>query len=369
MSEDAGFVVTTEGRVEPEQLGVTLAHEHLFIDLIEAWFSLPASAVDRARSREPVSLDNLAWIRRNPLDNQDNGRLESAEEAIDELSRFQRAGGETIVDVTPKNVGGDPERVRAVGRAAGLQTVHGTAYYTHPAHPPHVETSSVDELADEFVADVRHGIDDTDVRAGLIGEIGVSGTIHPQEETVLRAAARAAARTGAPVNVHPPGRMPEAHQEFTYPSSKWALDVLDILEEEGLPADRVVISHMDRTRFEFESDSLDYQCEVADRGAYIEYDLWGTELYQERFHNGWPSDAERIDAVAKLIDDGYASKLLFSHDVCMKVQRRAYGGFGYAHLLENVASMLRAHGVATETFERIVAQNPGKALVFEEPLV
>jgi phosphotriesterase-related protein len=367
MSQDTGTVVTVEGRIDPSDLGVTLPHEHTFIDLTDAWFDQPTSAVDRRLSREPVTLSNLHRIRREPLNNRANGRLDSVEEAVDELTRFRNAGGGAVVDVTPKNTGEDPKRVRQVARATGLHFVHGTAFYTRGGHPDRVSEASVDDLADEFVSDVRNGIGETDVRAGLVGEIGVSNRIEPDEETVLRAGARAALRTGAPLNVHPPGRRPTAHQDYTYPSSKWALDVLDILEDEGLSPERVVVSHMDRTRFEFDPDSLEYQREVADRGAYLEYDLWGTDFHQEKFDNGWPSDPERIDAVLGLVADGYLDHLLFSHDVCMKIQRTAYGGFGYSHLLENVRPMLEHHGLSREEFETITETNPRRMLTFERP--
>jgi phosphotriesterase-related protein len=367
MATDTGSVVTVEGRVEPDELGVVLPHEHLFIDLIEAWWDMPDSAVDRRIAREPVSLENLGRIRRNPLNNKDNGRLESVEEAIDEAAKFHRSGGGTIVDVTPKNTGGDPELVRAVARETGLHAVHGTAYYTKPAHPERLDGMNVAELAEEFERDVTDGFEGTDIRAGMVGELGVSDRIHDAEEKVLRAGARAARATGAPLNVHPPGRSPEAHQNYTYPSSQWGLDVLDILEEEGLSPDRVVLSHMDRTRLELESESLEYQRQLADRGAYLEYDLWGTDMHQEKFNNGWPSDPERIDAIVELVDDGYASSLLFSQDVCMKVQRTRYGGFGYAHILDNVVPILRHHGVERDTVEEILVENPRRMLTFDAP--
>ena len=368
MTDDTGHIVSVEGRINPDEVGVTLPHEHMFVDLIEAWWDLPDSAVDRQVAREPVSLENLGRIRRNPLNNKDNGRLESLDEAIDEVSKFHQAGGDTVVDVTPKNTGGDPELVRAIARETGLQFVHGSSFYTRPAHPERVDKASIDELAAEFERDILEGFEGTDVRAGLVGEIGVSGHIHEMEEKVLRAGARAALRTGAPVNVHPPGRSPESHQDYTYPSSRWALDILDIFEEEGLPCDRVVISHMDRTRFEFESESLEYQRQLADRGAYLEYDLWGTSMFQEKYNNGWPSDPERITAATELIDDGYEEHLLFSHDVCMKVQRTKYGGFGYGHLLKNVVPMLRHHGVSQDTLDTILTENPAQMLEFTEPV-
>lgn len=367
MFSDTGTVVTVDGRVDPDDLGVTLPHEHTFIDLIEAWFDQPDSAVDRRLARRPVTIENLHRIRREPLNNRDNGRLESVEAAIGELERFRNAGGGAVVDVTPKNVGGDPRRVSRVARATGLQFVQGTAFYTQNAHPDRISEMTVEELTEEFVSDVRDGIDETDIRAGMIGEIGVSNRIMPEEKKVLQAGARAAHRTGAPVNVHPPGRRPKAHQGYTYPTSKWALDVLDILEAEGLSADRVVLSHMDRTRFELEPESLEQQRAVADRGAYLEYDLWGTDFFQEKYDNGWPSDPERIDAVIELAEDGYLEHLLFSHDICMKIQRTQYGGFGYGHLLENVRSMLGHHGMTDEEFGTITEKNPQRMLTFEAP--
>lgn len=363
MSDDAGAVVTVDGPIDPDDLGVTVTHEHTFLDLEEAWYDEPDSAYERSLAREPVSLENLWYVRRNPQQHLDNVRLGSLSEAVEEVSQFRRGGGDAVVDVTPKNTGGDPERVRAVARETGVTYVHGTAFYTRPAHPDRIDDMTVDEIADEFVDDVAEGIDDTTVRAGVIGEIGVSGHIHEQEETVLRAGARAARRCGAPLNVHPPGRTPHSQRDRTYPPSRWGLEILDVVEEEGLAPERVVMSHMDRTTYM----DVDYQKELADRGAYLEYDLWGTELYFEQWNDSYPSDTRRLDAVLELLDAGQGSRLLFSHDVCYKIQRRRYGGYGYAHVPENVVPMLRSRGVSQERIDDVLVENPRRVLTFDEP--
>jgi phosphotriesterase-related protein len=363
MSGDSGSVVTVEGCIDPESLGVTLPHEHVFHDGVDAWFSEPRSSHDRRLAREPVSIETLSYVRRHPMQHRDNMRLDSLEEAMAELRRFHRAGGDAVVDVTPKHLGDDPERVRGVARETGLTVVHGTAYYTRSIHPPHLADADAETVAEEFVSDVETGIDDTDVRAGIVGEIGLSGRIHDREETVLRGAARAARRTGAPLSVHPPGRTPHSQKDRTYPTSRWGLDVLDVVEAEGLAPERVALCHMDRTLYE----DPDYQREIARRGAYVEYDLWGTEYYHEEFDDGYPSDARRIELVTDLIDDGHADRLLFSHDICTKIQRTAYGGHGYAHLLENVVPMLTGRGLARDTVEGILADNPRRLLTFDAP--
>lgn len=363
MPADAGHVVVTDGPRPPSELGITLPHEHVFIDFTAVDTPIPDSSVERRVAREPVSIDNLWYVRRNPMSHEDNRRLADASAATRELRRFVRAGGRTLVDVTPKNVGGDPVRVRGICRELGIQCVHGTAIYTQSFHPDRVHRQSIDDIRAEFVSDVREGIDGTDVRAGVIGEIGLSGHIHDAEENVLRGAARAAVETGAPIAVHPPGRTPHSQRDRTYPSSRWGLEILDIVEAEGLAPNRVALCHMDRTVYE----DLEYQRKLAQRGAYLEYDLWGHELHLDRYGDAYMPDSQRVDFTTALIDEGYASQLLFSHDVCNKVQYTKYGGFGYAHVLRNVPSMLQARDIAPETIDRILTQNPQEWLTFSNP--
>lgn len=359
----AGRVVTVDGPIDPDQLGVTITHEHTFTDFATPWFEEPDSAHERALAYEPVRIENLWYIDRNHFSHEDNLRLESMEEAVTEFGYFHDAGGDTVVDVTPKNVGLDPDRVRAVARRTGLQFVHGTAYYVRSAHPPRIDDVSAADLEAEFVSDVREGIDDTRVRAGVIGEIGLSGEIHPAEEKVLRAGARAARRTGAPLSIHPPGRTAESQRDRTYPRSRWGLEILDIIEEEGLALDRVAMGHMDGTTYE----DLTYQHEIADRGAFLEYDLWGTEKYLERWNDGYPSDGWRVEAVRELIEAGHADRLLFSQDIGSKTKRRRYGGHGYGHVLEAVVPRLLANEVDRDATEEILIDNPRRLLTFDEP--
>jgi phosphotriesterase-related protein len=362
---EKGSVITVEGPIDPTELGTTLTHEHIFIDM-ENWFVSPDSVYERSLSNQPLSLENLWFVRRNPFMHKDNLILDSIDEACDELAEFYRAGGNTIIDVTPKNVGGDPRRVRKVGRATGVQIVHGTSFYVENAHPKRIERMSIDDIEQEFVSDIETGIDETDVRAGIIGELGTSGQIHDQEEKVLRAGARAALRSGAPVSVHTPGTTNQNGQNMTRPSSWWGLKILDILEDEGLPPERAIMCHMDRTLFE----NVEHQLELAERGAYLEYDLWGTEAYRDSIEDGYPSDTWRVTAVDELLKNGYESQLLFSHDVAMKIRLQKYGGFGYAHILENIVPMLKdwaAWDVAQEQIDQILVENPKNVLTFDDP--
>jgi phosphotriesterase-related protein len=364
MSEDTGHAVTVDGRVEPSELGLTLPHEHMVCDFADALYTPPDSAYEKSIANEPLSLDNLWFVQQNPLGHKDNYVLDSFEDAVSEVGYFHQVGGDTIVDVTPKNVGGDPDFVRAVARESGVNFVHGTAHYMESIHPPYVADATIDELEDEFVSDVTEGIGSTDVRAGIVGEIGLSGRIEEDEEKVLRAGARAAAKTGASLTIHPPGRTDYSRKGGEYPTARWGLEILDIVEEEGLPPERVIICHMDRS---LEAD-ISYQKKVADRGAYIEYDLWGLDGYLPHIEDGFPSDHWRVDAVDELIDDGYAANLLLSHDAGAKSRLRKYGGPGLSYLFDSILPRLETRGASKETLEQITIENPQDMLTFDSPL-
>jgi phosphotriesterase-related protein len=364
MHDDTGQIVTVQGRIDPEELGVTLPHEHLFADWSEK-FDPPDDPAHEAIANGPISLSTLWYTRRNPSGHRANLVLDSADTAVSEVERFADAGGETLVDVTPKGVGGDPERVRAVAEQTGVNVVHGTAYYYADEHPEHVADTSIEEVADEFVSDVREGIGDTDVRAGIVGEIGTSTDesrdgIHEREEKVLRAAARAARRTGAALSVHPP-----AQRDPGKPPSSHGLDIVDIAEQEGLPPERVVICHMDQSKFV--DGGMEAQKAIAERGAFVEFDLFDHDRYMHGQGDAQPADTDRVEFVRELVAAGHADRLLLSHDVFTKHKLTAYGGNGYAHILEEVVPMLEDRGVPDGTVDQLLVENPREVLTFAEP--
>lgn len=369
MTADEGTIITVEGRIDPENLGTTLPHEHLSIWATEERFEPPDSAHLRKLADEPLSLENRWYVSQNPSKHRENLRIDPYEDAVPDVKRFKRAGGDTIVDVSSKGKGRDPKIARGVARETGVQVVRGTAYYTRSSHPDHVDRSSIDELADEFAADVKEGIGRTDVRAGIIGEIGTSTDhdeegIHSQEEKVVRAGARAAARTGASITIHPPSRWPE-DRDPSVPASQYGLEIVDFAEEEGLPPERVVMGHMDQSKRWLED--LQCQKQLADRGAVVEYDLFGHTQFMHGFADSHPSDADRVDALVELIDAGYGDRLVMSHDMFMKFLLAEYGGYGYAHVLENVVPMLRDHGVSDDIINQMLVETPKRVLTFENP--
>jgi phosphotriesterase-related protein len=354
MSASPGQISTVLGPIDAHDAGITLTHEHLFIDL-SVWFEDSATRDGAEFVDQPVQMSLLGRLRREPFSTtKHNLRLDDVELAVTEASMFKGAGGGTVVDVTPHGLGRDPILLQRVARETGLNVVMGCGYYVEPAHPPEVVDMDVDAITDELISEVREGAPDTGVRAGIIGEIGTSGIdratgtkqghITKDEAKVLRAAARASLATGAAVTVH------------LDPRGQGAFDVLDVCQREGLSPDRLILGHLDHV------PDLDYHRRAADSGAWVQYDNFGREYYWDSAGVYWNNDEWRVRAVAALVDAGHVRQLLMSQDVALKMDLRTYGGYGYDHVLRDIVPALRRAGVAESDIETILIDNPRRAL-------
>lgn len=338
---------TVTGAVSIDSLTTVLPHEHLLINLTNQYSGKKVFGIDGENDK--ISLENLGLLRRDCYIMKDNLLLDSPDTASDELEYFKRAGGDAVVEVTPCGVGRDVRVLRDISLKTGVKIIAGTALYTHDAIPEHLEKMSVEELADFFVSELTVGIDGTDIKAGVIGEIGTSTEIYPVEERALRAAALASLKTGAPILVH------------TYPWGKMGLDALDIISEYGLPLNRVCICHVD---VKFDED---YIKEIIKRGAWVEFDDFGKEFYivtkPGEFAGGaFASDVERVRMMDKLCREGYSDRILASNDICLKMLLHRYGGYGYDHMLSNICPMMECEGMSTEFIEKIINHNPKEFL-------
>jgi phosphotriesterase-related protein len=344
----AGQVQTVLGAVAAEEIGVTLPHEHLLIDF-KVMFAEPAAASDKGRAWAPVSLENLGWVRQNFNANLDNLRLTDEQLAADEILLFRHAGGRTVVDPTPRTLARDPLALARIARATGLNVVMGAGYYVAASHPPDMDRRSVDEIAREIVADVTTGVGDTEVRSGLIGEIGCTWPWTENEKKVVRAAVHAQRETGAPLMIHP-GRHPRA-----------PMDIAELVQKEGGDLRRTIMCHICRTIADVRA-----VIDLAQTGIWLEYDLFGLENSYYPYHPAFdmPNDGGRMAHVLALIEAGHHDQILMSHDIAYKTSLVKYGGYGYHHLLVNVVPRLRAKGVDDAGLRRLLVENPARAFAF-----
>ncbi|MCL6086801.1 MAG: hypothetical protein M1475_00145 [Actinobacteria bacterium] len=337
-------IITVQGLKSENELGVISPHEHILID-IRNQAKIFNEASKAALSEKKVALSNLDLLSRNPYAIKDNLVLNDLKLAEKELIYFKKAGGDTLVDATPKDIGRDPEALYEISRATGINIIAGTGYYTQDTHYHDLTDCSVEEISKQISKEIIEGIENTDIKAGIIGEIGLSKGILENEKKVLIAAGLAQKETGAGMLVH------------IYPWSRDAIAVLDILKDLSCNLKKVCICHID-----IEID-INYCEEICRRGAFIEFDNFGKEFCLSKKDFGFAGgafarDIERVKAVKEIIDKGFLSQILLSNDICLKTLLHRYGGWGYDHVLNNIIPMLREEGISKDQIDFLIKYNP-----------
>ena len=343
-----GKVLTVLGPIEPARVGITLTHEHLFIDFRPV-FKEPEGATDKHLAREKVTLENLGWVRYNWNSNGDNLQILDEAVTVREANAFHRAGGSTIVDVTSIGLARDPNALVRVARSTGLNVVMGAGYYIGNTHSDWLKAAPVDAIAATIVRDIDKGVGETGVRSGIIGEIGCSWPWTESEKKSLHAAVIAQNETGAPLLIHP-GRNEKAPLELLNAVAKWGGDV-----------SRTVVGHIERTIYDRSVLS-----ETAQTGAYLNFDLFGhdSSYYPFAPETYMPGDHERIAMLEAVIAMGKTDRILLAHDICSKHRLKTYGGHGWDHLVSNVAPRIRLKGFTEEQIRMVFVDNPTRMLTF-----
>ena len=109
-------VMTVTGPIPSDQLGFTLVHEHIYLDLRKDF-----------------------WAHDRLLNNVDL--------AHEELMRYKNAGGQTLVDQTNGGLRGNEQRiltmkhplaVRQASERTGLNIVLGCGWYREPYYEPYL---------------------------------------------------------------------------------------------------------------------------------------------------------------------------------------------------------------------------------------
>ncbi|WP_242578666.1 phosphotriesterase [Streptomyces sp. MST-110588] len=335
----AATVRTVLGDLAPEALGVTDAHDHLFL-------------------RSPVLAGQ---------------ELDDAGAAEAELRAFRAAGGGTVVQWTPYGMGRRAAELPRLSRATGVHVVAATGLHQAVHYPAALLKDIGEDLASLFVAELTQGIGSTgnnegsaapgnvgvtadsaatgDVavtgefavtgpRAGMIKVAGGFHGLDAHARYTMTAAAEAHHVTGAAIGVH-------------LELGTGAADVLELLcDKLGVRPDRVILGHLNR------SPDLTAHQEVARTGAYLAFDG------PSRSHHA--TDWRLPDALAALADAGYADRLLLGGDTTTAGARSVNGGPGMPYLLRRLRRRLSLT-LDPALVERVLTVNPGRAFAAEWP--
>jgi phosphotriesterase-related protein len=302
-----GSVMTVTGPVAPDQLGIVMTHEHLLLDLYRVF--------------QPHR----------------DMKLYDVELAAAELAHYARAGGGTVVELSTPDLGRDPAGLRRISEESGVRIVMAAGRYREPFYEPDLWRHTVDEIADELVADIEVGVDG--IRPGILGEIGTHDVfVSPVEERLHRAVARAHHRTGLTITTHSN-------------ASPVGLAQLDLFEEERVDLRRVVVGHCDTFPMR------EYHQAILDRGAWVQFDT---------IRGNYEFETQRqVRLVVELVELGYLDRLLLSQDICIDKFYTVFGGNGYAFLVSQFVPMLREAGLSEEQVRVLLVENPRRMLTGE----
>lgn len=333
-------VVTVRGPVDSSDLGVCLTHEHVLNDVTSWWQATASRGLDpTVFADESVTIENLWDLKYDPFGNRDNCRLDDADLAVTEINRFAELGGATIIETTSLGIGRDLAGLRSISEGTGVHIVAGTGFYLESSHPLTIRGATADGLAQLIITDLTDGEDG--IRPGIIGEIGVSEHFTSAERTSLEAACIAQLATGVPMQVHLPGWF------------RLGDEVLDVVEGHGVDPNVVVLCHMGPS-----GHDQPYQQRLAARGAWIQYDMVGAELFYADQGVQCPSDEDNARNVVALLDAGFGNRVLVSSDIFLKSLLRSHGGPGYAHVLQYFVPRLERLGVGSDVVEQLLVRNP-----------
>jgi phosphotriesterase-related protein len=288
--------------------GTVLPHEHLQIDL-----------------RWPVKMpsDPRRW-------------LDEESRVTNELIDLHDDHGlSLVIDLTGCAVGRDASTLARMSARSGVAVVAATGMLAEPFHPDFVRNGDVDRITQRLLAEIGFGMDGTYILPGVIGEIGIWGsTPTAAEERCLRAAARAALKSGLSVATH----------------GQAALAQLEILVGEGLPTDWIAVGGQDL------SEDVAVHRKIVEAGAYVSFGMLGRATT-----TGSSAKADedgRLNRVLGLIEAGHADRVLLSGGVSRMGHLVEYGGNGYGYLFRTFLPALRFHGVDEDTLWTITHDNP-----------
>ncbi len=334
-------VQTVRGPIDPESLGVTSMHEHLWMD------GTPLLAVHgyEGGGARPWDASVAAEARWNPGVHPDNYRLTDVVAAIEELGPFVTAGGGTIVELTPPALGRRVDRVREIAEQAGVHVVQGTGHYLEATHEAWVADADEATIAARLIADAVDGIDGTGIRAGIYGEIGTADPMTAAEQRVLRAVAAASCETGLAISVH------------LHPWGHEGGEVLETIARAGAVVERVVLGHLNTA-----IGRPDELRAFADRGAVLGFDLFGFD-HSLLGPGRWPpSDRDVARVIVDLLRAGHRDRIVLGQDIGVRTRYRRWGGWGYAHLLEHVVPLLTELGATGDEVTAMLVRTPARLL-------
>lgn len=321
-----GTVATVRGERKTTDLGRTLMHEHVF-----------AVSAALANDRPEIAFPD--------------GKQAAIHATVERLQRAKDAGIDTLVDVTVFGHDRDIPSLVEINDRVDLNIVVATGFYTEdlPSKTFEIRQGLARRrggnfFVDVFVADIVDGIGTTGVHAGIIKCVTGPHGLTRGAKGLLRASAIAAKETGVPITTH------------SDPHTEGGLEQLDLFAAEGVDLTRVIIGHSGDTT------NIDYLKALMDTGATIASDRFGYDI------DGAPTTPQRVAVIADLCDQGYADRIVVSHDAMLHTDwldadyTVRFPHWDPTYLPTTVVPAMREAGISDTHLHQILVDTPARLL-------
>lgn len=318
MNNAENFVQTVLGLLPADRLGHCQCHEHLFIS--------------RGKSAD---IHSALWI-------------DDPEKTIAELLAYKAQGGNSVVDAQPLGCGRMADQLVQASKQTGVHIIastgfHKLVYYVdehwiHSLDEDELTALFVDEYANGMYIDADRDTPRVQIEAkpGIIKTAVDENGIDDQYRKLFEAAAHASLLTGMPIQCHiEKGADP--------------LKVFRFFHDFGIPADAIILCHLDRTHHD-----VGLHTELAQTGVYLEYDTIG----RYKYHN----DEVEAQLIKAMVDRGFSRSLLISLDTTRE-RLNSYGGkIGLTYILQTFIPLLVRIGIERNQIEEMTVHNAKRAL-------
>ncbi|MBI4301057.1 MAG: phosphotriesterase-related protein [Chloroflexi bacterium] len=255
------------------------------------------------------------------------------------LTKAKKGGIDTIVDMTPLDLGRDVTLLAEAARKVGINIIACTGMYFEPTFL--LTGISADKLADLFIDEIREGIGGTKIKAAILkGRNDIAG-VTPGEEVILRALARAHLQTDVPIALH------------QYSPGRVGMRQIAIMKEEGVSLRRVKLDHCNDTT------DVEYITWILEQGCFVGMD---------RYPGHGVSALARTKTLKALIDAGFEDRILPSHDHFIAYplggrlpsveDREKQNPHGYLYVKDVVFPQLLDMGVSQPALDKLCVDNP-----------
>lgn len=315
-----GKIETVLGEIQPAQLGWCQCHEHIFLEKCKSY-------------------DVNTALMMNDLT-----------KSTQELVEYQKAGGKAIVDAQPVAGGRMVEWQIQASKESGVHIIastgfHKTMFYYEDSI---LFTQSEEQLTDLFIEECQEGMyssmadgfHKTQAKAGAIKVAADSGGVYADKtyEKLFAAAAHAQKATGRTLVCH-------------IENGADALEVIDFFTKQGIAPQKIIICHIDRTKYDF-----DYHKEVAQTGVFLDYDT----INRLNYHD----NDQEARLICHMLENGYEKQLLFALDTTNKRLRNYGADMGLDFILtEFKPFLIEKYGIPAQVVEHIMTINAQNALI------